>query len=138
MSFPLIRKILFACFFFILFQVSDTFLNNFICMFVSNSSDFNALKLEIFDLYAFILFQVLISVSTFFLQIKVSFCICRYFNFIITKFKSRNTAFAQYMEIHLRSANSFAAFAASLYLFMFIFDIIHVCAVRLEMVKSEF
>ena len=40
-------------------------------MFVSSSSHFNALYLEKFDLYVFILFQVLISVSTFFLKIKV-------------------------------------------------------------------
>ena len=36
--------------------------------------------LEIFDLYVFILFEVFLSVSTFFVQIKDSFYICCYFN----------------------------------------------------------
>ena len=81
-------------------------------MFVTSSSHFNALYLEIFDLYVF---QVLISVSTFFLQIKnisTYVVILTYHHEIAIQ----NTALAYYIAIHLRSANSFAAFAASLYL----------------------
>ena len=77
--------------------------------------------MEIFDLYIFILFQVFIAVSTFFLTNKSFLLHLFLFQLIITKLKFRNTAIAYYMAIHLRSAYSFAAFAASLYLYVYIY-----------------
>ena len=76
----------------------------------SSSTHFNALYLEKFDLCVF---KVLISVSTFlFTNEKNSFTFV-----VILTYLFRNTALAYYMVIILRSANSFAAFAASLYLY---------------------